>query len=78
MSGIGKNKSKKWSCIKLVDEESTQYANLGTAEYLNNYYVNVGPKLANPLEGEWGKNKCKIQVDSVFNFPGYRSERFLI
>ena len=38
------------------------------AEYMNNYYVNVGPNLANSLQGEWDKHKCKIEVDSTFNF----------
>ena len=68
MSGIGKNKTKKFGCTKLIDENGTQYENLDAAEYLNKYYVNVGPNLANTLDIEWDKSKCKIEVDSTFNF----------
>ena len=63
-----KNKTGKSGCSKLIDE------NLKAAEFLNNYYVNVGPNLANKLPGEWDKNKCKVKVNSTFNFS-WVSER---
>ena len=72
MSGLGKNKSKKSSCTKLVDESGTQYENQEASEYLNDYYVNVGPNLANSLDIDWDKGKCKIHATSVFNFTWIR------
>ena len=66
MSRIGKSKSNKAGCSKLVDDQGAIYENLDAAEYMNNYYVNVGPNLANSLQGEWDKHKCKIEVDSTF------------
>ena len=68
MSGIGKNTSRKKGCNKLIDENGNHYENFDAAEYLNNYYVNVGPNLANKLDMEWDAHKCKIDVDSTFNF----------
>ena len=68
MSGIGKNKSGKSGCSKLIDENGLQYENMKAAEFLNNYYVYVGPTLANKLPGEWDRSKCKIEVNSTFNF----------
>ena len=68
MSGIGKNKKNKSGCSKLIDEEGVQYENLDAAEYLNKYYVNVGPNLANKISEKWDINKCKIEVESTFNF----------
>ena len=47
MNGIGTNKSNKSGCSRFVDENGVQYENLEAAEYLNNYYVNVGTNLAN-------------------------------
>ena len=77
MSGLGKNNSKRTSCTKLVDENDTQYETQKASEYLNNYYVNVGPNLANSLDIEWDKSKCKIQVDNVFNFT-WKLEREVV
>ena len=68
MSGIGKNNMRKKGCTKLKDEAGILYENLEAAEYLNNYYVNVGPNLANSLDIDWDIDKCKIEVDSTFNF----------
>ena len=68
MSGIGKNKSSKSNCSKLVDDDGNLHENQDAADYLNNYYVNVGPNLANSLNMEWDKKKCKIDVDTTFAF----------
>ena len=68
MSGIGKNKKRGTGCTKLLDDNGVVYENIEAAEYLNKYYVNVGPNLANKLNADWDKTKCKIDVDSVFNF----------
>ena len=66
-----KNKLK---CTKIVDEEGTIYENMDAANFLNNYYVNVGPNLAKKHKKEWKKEKCTIQVDSSFHFT-WVSER---
>ena len=77
MSGLGINKSKKAGCTKLVDENGTSYENQEASDFLNNYYVNVGPNLANSMDVDWDKSKCKIQTDSVFNFS-WITEREII
>ena len=59
ISGIGKNKSKE-KCTKIVDENGKVYEKLDAANFLNNYYVNVGPNLVKGNSKEWDKMKCKI------------------
>ena len=78
MSGLGKNKVIKTGCTKLIDENGTKYENQKAAEYLNEYYVNVGPNLAQQMGTSWDKNKCKIDVDSVFKFTWVIIEREVI
>ena len=33
-------------CEKIIDENNKTHENIDAAEFLNNYYVNVGPNLA--------------------------------
>ena len=67
ISGIGKNKNER-KCSKIIDENNNAHENLDAAEFLNNFYVNVGPNLAKKHNRKWVKEKCKINVDTVFNF----------
>ena len=73
MSGIGKNKSSK-KCTRIIDENGKLHENLEAADFLNDYYVNVGPSLAQKHKKVWEKEKCKIQTNSSFNFK-WVSER---
>ena len=38
------------------------------ANFLNDFYVNVGPTLAKSHDKEWKKDDCNITVDSSFSF----------
>ena len=67
ISGLGKNKTGR-KCTKLIDETGVSYENLEAATFLNNYYVNIGPNLAKNHNVEWEKSKCKINVETSFNF----------
>ena len=46
MSGIGKHTIRNAGCNKVEDENGTVYENMDAAEFMNKYYVNVGPSLA--------------------------------
>ena len=67
MSGIGKNK-KSMKCTKIIDEKGNLHENLDAANFLNDFYVNTGPSLAQKHKKRWVKEKCKIFTDSSFNF----------
>ena len=67
ISGLGKNKSKR-KCTKVVDEDGKAYERSDAANFLNNYYVNVGPNLAKGHSKDWDKENCRIEVKSSFNF----------
>ena len=67
MSGIGKNKNGR-KCTKIIDDDGSTYENLKAANFLNNYYVNVGPSLAKQHMKKWEKENCKIKTNSTFNF----------
>ena len=54
ISGLGKNKRKR-KCTKIVDENGETYEKSEAANFLNNYYVNVGPNLAKGHKKEWDK-----------------------
>ena len=67
ISGLGKNKRGR-KCSKPVDENGKIHEKQEAAEFLNNYYANVGPNLAEKHNNEWVKDKCKINVPSSFTF----------
>ena len=67
ISGLGKNKNKR-KCTKIVDENGNVHENVDAANFLNNYYVNVGPNLAKEHAKKWEKKTCEIGVDSSFTF----------
>ena len=67
MSGIGKNKNSR-KCTRVIDENGKIHENLEAANFLNDYYVNIGPSLAQKHKKDWVKEKCKIQTNSSFNF----------
>ena len=67
ISGLGKNKNGR-KCTKIIDENNNTHENLDAAEFLNNYYVNIGPNLAKSHNKQWVKEKCIINVETTFNF----------
>ena len=67
ISGLGKNKNGR-KCTKIADENGKIYENLDAANFLNDYYVNVGPNLAKKHKKEWKKENCKINVETSFSF----------
>ena len=68
MSGIGKNVKRKKGCTKVEDENGTVHENQSAADFMNNYYVNVGPSLAKEHDISWDKTKCKIKTNAQFTF----------
>ena len=67
ISGIGKNKNSR-KCTRVIDENGRIHEDLEAANFLNDYYVNIGPSLAQKHKKDWVKEKCKIQTNSSFNF----------
>ena len=55
MSGIGKNKKRNSGCSKVEDQDGILYENMDAAEFMNKYYVNVGPSLAKDHNIQWDK-----------------------
>ena len=68
ISSLGKTKTSSWNCTKLIDEAGVSYENLESSTLLNDYYVNIGPNLAKNHNVAWEKSKCKINVETSFNF----------
>ena len=67
ISGIGKNKNSR-KVTKIVDEQGNTLENMDAANFLSDFYVNVGPTLAKSHDKEWKKDDCNITVDSSLNF----------
>ena len=67
VSGIGKNKSSK-KCTKIIDQDERVYEKQEAADFLNNYYSNIGPNLAKAHKKKWDKRKCNIETTSSFSF----------
>ena len=67
ISGIGKNKCSR-KCTKIIDENDKVYEKQEAADYLNNYYANIGPNLAEAHKLKWKKEKCNIKSTSSFGF----------
>ena len=68
MSGTGKNSTRGKGCTKIEDDQGTIYENAEAAEFLNNYYVNIGPTLAQNHQKLWDESRCNIETDSAFSF----------
>ena len=67
ISGIGKNKNSK-RCTKIIDSEEKVYEKQEAADFLNNHYASIGPKLAKEHKKKWKKESCDIKVTSSFSF----------
>ena len=67
ISGIGKNKNSR-KCTKIVDKKNNVLEKQEAADFLNDYYANVGPNLAKAHKNKWEKDKCNIETTSSFSF----------
>ena len=67
ISGIGKNKNA-GKCTKIIDENNKVHEGQEAADFLNDYYANIGPKLAKDHNKKWEKEKCNIKTSSTFSF----------
>ena len=67
ISGLGKNKNGK-KCTKVKNEKGEILENLEAATFLNEFYINVGPSLAQKQKEKWEKEKSKIKTKTTFNF----------
>ena len=68
MSGIGKNIKRNKGCTKIEDDHGNTYENMDAAEFMNRYYVNVGPNLAKDHNIQWDRKHCKIEANTTFSF----------
>ena len=66
ISGLGKNKNGR-KCTKVKNEEEV-LENLEAATFLNDFYINVGPSLAQKQIKKWDKEKSKIKIEISFSF----------
>ena len=53
--------------MKIIDENGEKLENQEAAAFLNEYYVNVGPSLAEKQNLTWDCSKCKINTESNFS-----------
>ena len=60
---------KKSGLSKIIgDENGTFLENQPAADFMNEYYVNAGPNLAKEFDDVWSHDRCKIDVNSTFEF----------
>ena len=65
----GLRKSKNESKIgKIIDEEGNEYENQSAADYLNLFYTNASPLLAEQFNDDWNAEKSKTDVNTKFSF----------
>ena len=67
ISGLGKSKcnSKIW---KIIDDNGNEYENQSVSDFLNMFYTNAGPNLAEKLSDSWKAENSGIQTNSRFIF----------
>ena len=67
ISGLGKSKNKK-GVTKLIDDFGNEYRNMEAAEYMNEYYTDAGPQLAQKMKTPWYPNDCLKNITTSFSF----------
>ena len=67
MSGLGKSRNKS-KIGKLIDEEGKEYENQSAADFLNDFYTNAGPLLAEQFSDNWRSQESDINVEVKFSF----------
>ena len=45
---------------KLIDEFNNEFINNDTAEFINEYYTEAGPKLAQKMNCPWEPTECLV------------------
>ena len=68
VTGLGKSGRKSGLTKVLSELDGTVLENQDAANYMNQFYVNAGSKLAEKFDNEWSKEECKINVNSTFKF----------
>ena len=66
ISGLGKDKKKK-GIEKIMNEAGEELQNLAAAEYMNEYYNEAGPKLAQQIGTEWEATDNLIKHECTFD-----------
>ena len=64
---MGKNKNGR-KCTKIEDDHRETMENLEAATFLNEFYVNAGPSLAQKQNKKWEKQKSQIELTKTFSF----------
>ena len=67
ISGLGRNRNGK-SIEKIIDEEGKEFLNGDAAEFMNEYYTEAGPKLADKIKSSWEPTECLKNITSTFEF----------
>ena len=67
ISGLGKAKSKK-GIEKIVNELGHELQNLDAAEFMNEYYTEAGPKLAEKINTPWEESQNLKGHTCIFKF----------
>ena len=67
ISGLGKSKSKS-KIGKIIDDNGVEYEDQSAADFLNTFYTNAGPRLAEQFNNDWNADRCDIKTDSTFSF----------
>ena len=77
ISGIGKT-GKKASLTKIFDSENgTVLENQHAPDYMNDYYVNAGPTLAEKFDDKWNELDYNINTNSTFKFDFVTEDQIL-
>ena len=67
ITGLGRNKKGK-SIGKIIDENGTEFQNSEAAEFMNKYYTEAGPKLAEKIHSQWEPTDCLKNIKTLFEF----------
>ena len=67
ISGLGKSKNKS-KIGKIIDENGEIYEDQRASDFLNIFYTEAGPRLAEKFQDSWNADKSGIKVDSKFSF----------
>ena len=62
------NKKNRSKIGKLIDDDGEEYENRSAADFLNSFYTNTGPLLADQFSDDWRSDKSDINVDVKFSY----------
>ena len=66
-SGLGRNKKGK-GVGKIADDMGNEFQDMEAAEYMNKYYTEAGPRLAEKIISNWEADECLKHITTSFDF----------